>query len=167
MRPSGSPKVLEQRRRRAVRLLQRGRHVSSVARAVNASVSSVLRWKEAWELGGIQGLSPRKTPGRPRRLSAYQRQELLDVLSQGARANGFSNELWTLRRIATLIRRQFDVSYHPSHVWKILRGCGWSCQVPERRAFQRDEQAIDRWKREQWPAIKKSPKTWGPSGVPR
>src|SRR6266487_1191540 len=42
---------------------------------------------------------------------------------------------------------------------RLLRRLGWSCQVPERRALQRDEQAIVHWKRHKWPAIKKSPTT--------
>jgi transposase len=69
-----------------------------------------------------------------------------------------------LKRIAAVIRVQFGVDYHPAHVWKILRRLGWSCQVPERRALQRDEQAIAHWKRDQWPAIKQSPP---PGGAPR
>lgn len=72
-------------------------------------------------------------------------------------ASGFPNELWTLKRVATVIRRQFGIRYHPSHVWKVLQSFDWSCQVPERRAMQRDEEAIARWMRYKWPAIKKSP----------
>jgi transposase len=97
-------------------------------------------------------------------LTDQQCEQLLQLLLQGAQANGFPNELWTLKRIAAVIRVQFGVDYHPAHVWKILRRLGWSCQVPERRALQRDEQAIAHWKRDQWPAIKKSPP---PGGAPR
>jgi transposase len=85
---------------------------------------------------------------------------------KGARAHGFPNELWTLRRIAAVIQVQFGVRYHPAHVWKILRRLGWSGQVPERRPIQRDEQAITHWKRDQWPAINKSPASGGPPGLP-
>jgi len=82
-------------------------------------------------------------------------------------ACGFPNELWTLKRIATLVRKTFGVRYHPSHLWRVLRGCGWSCQVPERRAIQRDEEAIAHWMRYTWPAIKKSAKAWRPHRLPR
>jgi putative transposase len=51
-------------------------------------------------------------------------------------------------------------------VWKLLRAAGWSCQVPEHRALQRDEAAIAHWKRYRWPHIKKGSKTWCLSGVP-
>jgi transposase len=75
--------------------------------------------------------------------------------------------LWTTRRVAELIRRQFAVRYHPNHVWRLLVGLGWSYQKPERRARERNEAAIERWKRQRWPAVKKTPATWRPSGLPR
>jgi transposase len=59
--------------------------------------------------------------------------------------------------VAAVIARTFGVTYHPAHVWKILRGEGWSCQKPERRARERDEAAIQRWRAERWPHIKKRP----------
>jgi transposase len=93
-------------------------------------------------------------------------EQLLQLLLQGARANGFPNELWTLKRIAAVIHVRFGVRYHPAHVWKVLRRLGWSCQVSERRPIQRNEQAIARWKRYQWPAIKKSPPSGSLPGLP-
>jgi transposase len=79
------------------------------------------------------------------------------LLLKGATAHGFSTDLWTLPRVATVIARTYGVQYHPAHVWKILRGEGWSCQKPERRAKERDELAIQRWRTERWPHIKKRP----------
>jgi transposase len=105
-------------------------------------------------------------PGAPRQLTDQQRAQLVPLLLKGARANGFPNELWTLTRIAAVIQVQFGVHDHPAHVWKLLRGLGWSGQVPERRALQRDEPAIAHWKRDQWPAINKSAPPGGPSGLP-
>jgi transposase len=99
-------------------------------------------------------------------LTNQQRQRLLEVLLQGTRAYGFPNELWTLKRIAAVIQVEFRIRYHPSHVWKVLRRLDWSCQVPERRAVQRDDQAIAHWKRYKWPAIKKSLQAGSASGLP-
>jgi transposase len=157
MRPPGSASSLEKRRRRAIELLKQGLGPSEVARRVRSSVSSVLRWSEAWKKKGQRGLDSKPTPGRPSKLTARQKKKLEKLLLRGAVACGFPNELWTLKRIAQVIRREFGIRYHPSHVWKVLQSCGWSCQVPERRAMQRDEEAIARWMRYKWPAIKKSP----------
>jgi transposase len=77
------------------------------------------------------------------------------VLLRGAGAAGYSTELWTLKRIGDVIRKQFRVRYSVVGVWALLRhGPGWSWQKPERRALQRDEAAIAHWKRDEWPRIK-------------
>ena len=60
-----------------------------------------------------------------------------------------------MNRVAHLIEQESGVSYHPGHVWKILRQLGWSCQRPVGRALERDEQAIRYWKRVRWPQLKK------------
>jgi transposase len=167
MRPYGSPTTLEKRRRRAVALLAQGLSLSEVARRVQASVGSVAQWRQAWASGGEAALAAKPVPGRPRKLTDQQCRQLLQLLLKGARAYGLPNELWTLKRMAPVIWLEFRVRYHPAHMWKVLRSWHWSRQVPERRAIQRDAQAIAHWKRYQWPAIKKSPKTWCPSRVPR
>jgi len=167
MRPHGSASSLEKRRRHAMELLKQGLGLSEIARRVQSSVSSVHRWARTWKKKGSRGLDAKPVPGRPPKLTAQQRRRLQKRLLQGAMACGFPNELWTLKRIAILIRREFDVRYHPSHLWRVLQSCGWSCQVPERRAIQRDEEAIAHWMRHKWPAIKKSPKTWRPHRLPR
>jgi transposase len=155
MRPAGTPEQLEQRRRRAIAQVKAGHTLSAVARQFSASVSSVHRWWQTYTRAGLRGLRPKPIPGRPARLSAAQKQQLLTRLSQGPLRAGFRTDLWTLPRVAGVIRQHFDVRYHPAHVWKLLTGLGWSCQKPERRAVERDEPAIARWTRTAWPRIKK------------
>ncbi len=155
MRPKGSPTQLEARRRRAVALLQSGLGVREVARRVGSSASSVTRWQAVVKRGGVRALRAKPQPGRPARLSPRQRKRLLGMLLEGAEAHGYGTDLWTLPRVAAVIERSFGVHYHPAHVWKILHGCGWSPQKPERRARERDEDAIERWRRRRWPHIKK------------
>jgi transposase len=166
MRPYGSPRTLASRRCRAVTLLAQGMSPREVARRVRAAVGSVYRWQQAWRQGGEAALAAKPVPGAPRKLTEAQREQLRRLLRQGARAAGFPNELWTVKRMAAVIQVHFGVRSHPAHVWKIVRGMGWSCQVPERRAIQRDEQVLTHWKRSQWPAIKKSPAPGRPSGLP-
>jgi transposase len=148
---------LERRRRRAIDLLAQGLSLREVARQVQASTNSVSQWRHVWQHGGEAALAPKPAPGRPCKLTDVPCAQWLQLLRQGAKAHGFPTERWTLKRIAAVIRVQFGVDYHPTHVWKILRRLGGSCQVPERRALPRDEQAIAHWQRDQWPAIKKSP----------
>jgi transposase len=80
---------------------------------------------------------------------------LPELLERGAQAHGFRGEVWTWERVAEVIRREFGVSYHPAHVSRLVRASGLSLQKPSRRANQRDEEAIERWKEEKWPSLKK------------
>ena len=166
MRPHGTPDQLERRRQKALALLEEGLSIKDVSRRVGTSFVSVFRWKTAAQKGGLAAIKAKPVPGRPRKMSEQDRSRLFDLLLKGALAYGFPNDLWTLKRIASVIQKEFGVQYHPNHIWRILRGAEWSCQVPERRAIQRDEIAIAHWKRYKWPQIKKSPKTWGPSCFP-
>src|SRR5574341_559416 len=102
MRPHGSPKTLEHRRQRAIGLLAQGLTLSDVAVRTGASVSSVFRWKEAFSEGGRAALAPKPVPGRPAKLEADQVERLLGILLGGAMTYGFPNELWTLKRIASV-----------------------------------------------------------------
>ncbi len=151
MRPIGSPTDLEARRRRAVGLLNEGLGVCEVARQIGCSPTSVSRWQADVLTREPDALRPKPTPGRPPRITPRQWAKVLQSLLKGAKAHGFSTDLWTLPRVAEVIARTCGVRYHPAHVWKILREKGWSCQKPERRAKERDEAAIYRWRTERWP----------------
>jgi putative transposase len=96
-------------------------------------------------------------PGRPRKLTAAQRARLEKALLRGALAYGFPTDLWTCPRVADLIERRFRVEYHVDHVGRLLHGIGWSPQKPERRARERDEEAIRTWVKTVWPRVKKKP----------
>ena len=167
MRPEGSARQLEARRSKAVSLLKQGHSYQAVARMVQSSISSLVRWMQSFRRKGKAGLKPRPTPGRPPQMQRPQKQELLGLLKRGARAAGYSTEMWTTRRVAEQIRQHWGVDYHPGHVWKILIALGWSCQKPERRAIQRNPRKIRQWKRRGWPRIKKSPATARAPGIPR
>ena len=156
MRPKGAAKELEVRRRIAARLLSQGKGICEVAGLVGASPSSVHRWKKALKKGGAAALKAKPHPGRPCRLSSRQKKRLQKILLKGPLVAGFSTDLWTCRRVAEVIEQTFGARYHPDHVWHLLRSLGWSCQKPERRARERDEQAIQRWRQRCWPCIKKS-----------
>ena len=158
MRPKGSAAVLEARRRRGLRLLDQGRSLNEVARLLDCAPSSVMRWRDARDAGGEEALRVRFSPGRPPKLSARDRRRLIRLLQRGARAHGYATDLWTTGRVARLIFREFRVRYHRAHVGRVLHSLGWSVQKPERRALERDEERIARWKRETWPRIKKKPR---------
>jgi transposase len=158
MRPPGSSAQLEARRLKAWKLLREGVAPVDVARRVGVDRRSVRRWRAQGEHGGRRALAGRSSPGRPPRLDTEQREQLVACLLAGAETCGFPTPLWTCPRVAELIRRRFRVRYHVDHVGRLLRGLGFSPQKPERRARERDEAEIQRWVREEWPRIKKTPR---------
>ncbi|MEU1600225.1 winged helix-turn-helix domain-containing protein [Streptomyces sp. NPDC005708] len=88
------------------------------------------------------------------RLSGEQWKGLEAALRQGPLVHGFADDQrWTLKRIKLLIVRVFHIGYTVQGVRKLLKRHGWSCQVPVRRALERDEEAIEVWKEEVWPQL--------------
>jgi transposase len=155
MRTKGTAAELEVRRRIAARLFTEDVTLAEIARCVDASVSSVRRWKQAWKTGGGAALAAKPHPGPPPKLSVEQQEQLCDLLVAGARAAGYDTDLWTCRRVAALIQDRFGISYHFNHVGRVLHALGFSPQQPLRRARERDEEAIERWRQGDWPRIKK------------
>lgn len=100
--------------------------------------------------------APKPQLGPESKLDAKQRERLRELLLAGPIAAGFSTELWTCRRVAEVVRREFGVDYHPDHLGRILHDLGFSPQKPQRRASERNEAAIARWRSHDWPRIKKS-----------
>lgn len=127
---------------------------AEIGRRLGVSRKTISLWRKDWNSSGVAGLTIGK-PGRYPRLSQSQCDDLVQTLLQGPAAHGYETQLWTLKRIADLIEKQTGIKYHPSHVWKILTRLNWTCQRPERLAKERDEQAIARWKSEDWPCIKR------------
>ena len=92
-----------------------------------------------------------------------QLRRLVRILLKGALSRGYQTELWTTARIAEVIDEVFGVQYHRDHVGRLMHRLGWSSQKPERRALERDDERIDRWKREEWLRLRKTPNGWVPT----
>lgn len=162
MRPSGSAEELERRRTRAIELLNQGVAPVEVAYRLGVDRRSVRRWSAAYRQKGAAALKARPTSGRPSGLDAKAKRQLERLLLKGARAAGFPTDLWTCPRVAQLIEQRLGVRYHVDHIGRLLHGLGWSPQKPERRALERDEEAIGRWIKDQWPRVKKTPRAAAP-----
>lgn len=157
MEKRGTKQEREARRFRGVAMLTEGRGVCDVAEVIGVTPGAVSQWKTAFDERGEEGLRSKPHPGGQFKLAPERRSKLPEMLVAGPGAYGFSTNLWTLDRVAAVIERTFGVSYHPAHVWKILTSLGWSCQKPERRARERDEEAVERWRDQEWPRIKGGP----------
>jgi transposase len=139
----------------AGKLLLEGATNSEVMESVGVSSSSVKRWRRDVEKGGLEALKAKPHPGRPPRMNARQKQQLMRTLLAGPRKAGYKTELWTCRRIAEVVWKRFHVKYHPDYVGRLLHDLGWTCQKPEMRAREADDDAMARWRSRDWPRIKK------------
>jgi transposase len=141
----------EARRLQAWHLRQKVWPQRHIAEALGVSAAAVSQWLKRARQDGPQALRHRPPPGAPRRLAA-------DLLRRGPEAYGFRGQVWTRQRVAEVIRVAFGMVYHPTHVGRLLKALRWSPQKPMRRARQRDEAAIARWRTETWPALKRGRK---------
>lgn len=163
MRPKGSATELEARRRRAAACFQAGESVRTVADRFGVHPSSAKRWRRAWREGGEEALAAKPHTGPERKLSDEERVELVDLIVAGPRAAGFPTELWTCERIARLIEERFGVEHHPGHLARMLHAMGFSPQKPRTVAREQDPEALEHWRKVEWPRIKKKPSAEAPA----
>lgn len=149
------------KRLRAGRMLQRGKSCAEVALAVGVARQTVYTWKALFDAGGIDALRAVPERGRPAQLDRTHLEQVGKALLQSPTAHGFGTELWTIKRVGVLIERMHGVRFSQAHVWRILGSLGFSPQKPDKRAIERDEDAVIQWKRRTWPALKKKPSERG------
>jgi transposase len=153
--PTIPPECLEWRRFRALYLKRRGWIQRDIAEALDASEVTVSRWLARARDGGPEALRARPAPGRSPRLTPYQVRSIPEFLWHGPEAYGFRGQVWTCARIAKVIEWEFGVRYHKGHVGRMLKGLHWTPQQPIKRAIQRDDEAIQRWRDETWPELRR------------
>jgi transposase len=151
-RPFGSAAELERRRCQAVEAVACGENPETVAKVFGVNRCSVFRWLSMARQP--DGLAAKPHPGPAPRLSPEQHRRLEALLLQGANAHGWPNQLWTCARVRILIQRHFGVTFHHDHVGRLLRQrLHWTPQKPQRRARERDEAAIEFFRRVRFPQI--------------
>lgn len=143
----------EWRRLRAWDLHRHGWCHRVIAGALNVSEESVSHWVGRAKRGGRASLRSHPAPGCPPRLTPEQMRLIPDFLWHGTEAYGFHGEFWTCGRVASVLKEEFGVSYHPGHVSRILKHLGWTPQIPLTKAIQRNEKEIEQWRREVWPEL--------------
>jgi transposase len=148
-------KTLEAMRIRAVRQIENGAHPEDVAAALGMTRAAVYSWLAKYREGGMDALRARPVPGRPPKLSGEQLRRIYTlIVGNDPRQLSFGFALWTREMVRELIRREFGVALSVVSVGRLLRRLGLSPQRPLWRAYQQDPEAVQRWKREEFPAIR-------------
>src|ERR1043166_7391256 len=143
----------EWRRMRALAMHENDWPQWAIAQALGVSEAAVSQWLSVARTAGPDALRTHPAPGRPAQLTAAQKRLIPEFLWHGPEAYGFRGQVWTCARIAKVIEEEFGVRYHKGHVSRLLGELRWTPQVPIRRAIQRDEKAIQRWRDEIWPEL--------------
>jgi transposase len=143
----------EWRRLRALQLKEQGWFQRHIAKALGVSEDTISRWMIRARAGGPEMLLAHPSPGHPPKLSSAQKRLIPEFLWHGPESYGFRGAVWTCARIARVIEEEFGVRYHKDHVGRLLKELGWTPQMPIRRAIQRDEEAIEHWRKRVWPEL--------------
>jgi transposase len=147
---------MEERRLEGGRLLKEGElSKAEIARQLGVTRGSVTVWAKAVEAGGLRRLQQRKSSGRKSKLTVEVKKKLKRLLDRGALVAGFPTDRWTLVRVSELLKKEFDISYHPNALGRVLDQLGYSVQKPLPRAAERDEELVKAWLAKDWPRIKK------------
>ncbi len=154
--PKLSRQELERRRLAAGEELKAGMSQADIARKYNVHPSSACRWNKELEEHGIKGLHRKKAPGASSKLSKDQQEALRKILLRGATAYGYKTDLWTLRRVAVIVKKEFGVTYHFRSLSEVLHRMGFSCQKPTRQAAERRKTDRQNWLEKQWVADQKN-----------
>lgn len=145
------------KRLKAGRMLLAGKGCAEVAQAVGVARQTIYTWKGLLDEGGIDALRAVPERGRPAQLDEDQLAAVRATLLRSPTEYGFGTELWTLKRVGVVIERLHGVRFGQTQVWRILGSMGFSPQKPEKRAIERNEDAVRGWKRSTWPSLKKKP----------
>ena len=146
----------EARRKRAFELKELGWKQGDIAQALGVSAPAVCKWLSKVNAEpGVEAWRSKPARSGPLKLTPEQWRLIPDFLSHGAEAYGFRGEVWTCARVAKVFEEEFGVTYHRGHVARLLKALDWTPQLPLERAIQRDEEAIEHWRTEVWPELKK------------
>jgi transposase len=148
----------EEKRRLAIALRQQGRTFAEIGASVGVHWATVLGWWHRFEQGGLGALAARRRgrrPGTHRRLTPAQERTLQRLITDKTPDQlRMPFALWTRAAIGELIRRRYGVRLPVRTIGHYLKRWGFTPQRPLKRAYEQRPEAIARWLKHEYPAIK-------------
>ena len=149
-------------RRLAVQRVFDGESAAEVTRSFGLGARTIYPWLKLAREKGISALAPKARTGRNRKLSPIEEQEVKRwIIGNDPRQFGFDFGLWTREIVSNLIKDRFDVALSLTSTGELLHRLGLTPQKPLRRAYERDEAAVQAWINEVYPRVKKHAKSKG------
>jgi transposase len=148
--------TLEEMRIMAVQRMKEGEHPAQVAASFGMHRSWAYKCLAAarGRGKGIRALRSTKGTGRPRSLTRSQERQVFRWVN-GKRPDqyGFDFGLWTRQIVKELLQQRFGIDLSLASVGTLLARLGLTAQKPLERAYQRDAQAVERWKQQTYPEL--------------
>jgi transposase len=145
-------------RRRAVQaVLKKEMSKSEAARTFGVSRTSIHAWLNQYRARGDSGLASR-TRGRPKRsrLAGHQAATTVRLIADRCPDQlKLPFVLWTREAVARLIAERYGLQVSVWTAGRYLKKWGFTPQKPLRRAYERDPAAVQKWLREEYPAIQR------------
>jgi transposase len=148
-------------RRSVVQAVRGGMNQTQASQVFGVSLRAVNKWVALDKSGGLRALKPKRrgrrvgegrlNPARSKRI----RQLIIDSLPDQMKLPFY---LWTRAAVVSLIEREYGIGVSLTSVGRYLKAWGMSPQKPVRRAYERNEAAIARWLRQEYPAIARQAK---------
>jgi transposase len=137
----------------AVFAFSEGYGVSTIADILNVGISSVYDWIKVFLQKGIRGLREKYSSGRPSKLTKTEKKRLAKLVDVGPEACGFISSCWRSPMLQELIHREFGIFYSVHYISELLKNMGFSFQKARFVAANQDEEAREKWLKNEWPRI--------------
>ena len=156
----------ETRRKEAGTMFRQGKTQAEVAKKFRVSRAAACKWHAIWDKEGMKGLDSKGPPGFASALTGKKKKKFKKAILKGPLSHGYDTNLWTLNRLAEVLKKTTNVAFGPVRTWQVVRELGFTPQKPQLKAKERDEDAIAAWKTRTLPGLKKMGKqTWILHGI--
>ena len=157
-------RTLEAIRLMAVERVRDGERPSSVISSFGFHRTTIYKWLNAAAKPGAGTAVLHSTPatGRPRSLTPRQEKQVFRWINgRDPRQYGMDFGLWTRSVVTHLIEKKFGIRLGLTAVGELLAKLELTPQKPLQRAYQRDPEAIEKWRQEHFPKIARLAKVSG------
>jgi len=155
-------KVLEHIRLLGVERVLAGEKPSAVGKSFGIYRTSIYKWLRRYRKRGWEALESTTAKGPTPKLTEGQRKRVRRwIVGKDPRQYGFIFGLWTRSIVAAMIQDKFGVALTLPSIGRLLTSLDITPQKPLRRAYERDEKEIRRWKEKKYPALRKRAKQRG------
>lgn|SRR5512143_271237 len=152
------PIAQEDLRRKAIQAIADGMTQEEAGKLFGVSRQAVNKWVKRYREGGKRALRAGRR-GRPKQgaLESWQAAQIVRAIEDRCPDQlKLPFFLWTREAVGALIAQRFKIRLSVWTVGRYLAQWGFTPQKPVRRAFEQDEQRVQRWLEREYPAIRKS-----------